>query len=100
MFIFFIFLLLTLKEQQRLGLGSGMTGIGGGDPSSAPSEGGGMDFTPNITECKSTIFYFSQDQISKKTVNLSFLSFSLRASVYLFLFYYLPMIINIYSFVY
>lgn len=35
------------KEQQRLGLGSGMTGIGGGDPSSAPPEG---DLTPNIIE--------------------------------------------------
>lgn len=38
------------KEQQRLGLGNGMTGIGGGDPSSAPPDA--MDFTPNITECK------------------------------------------------
>lgn len=36
------------KEQQRLGLGNGMTGIGGGDPSSAPPDA--MDFTPNITE--------------------------------------------------
>ena len=44
------------KEQQRLGLGNGMTGIGGGDPSSAPPDA--MDFTPNITECK-PLFYFS-----------------------------------------
>ena len=43
------------KEQQRLGLGNGMTGIGGGDPSSAPD---GMDFTPSITECNHIFFDF------------------------------------------